>query len=85
MTATGLEPVSSKEFFDIQATIECGFTLKRVSEMIRTYSQTEIVLPFFMSSSKNLKPKKLKIKLKLVFLTLTTAVIRTRTLIKERF
>ena len=30
--------VSSKEFLDIQATIECGFTLKRVRGMIRTYS-----------------------------------------------
>ena len=32
-------PASSKEFLDIQATIECGFTLKRVSDLIRTYSQ----------------------------------------------
>ena len=32
-------PVSSKEFFDIQATIECGFTQKRVRDMTRTYSQ----------------------------------------------
>ena len=32
-------PVSSKEFLDIQATIECGFTLKHVREMIRTYSE----------------------------------------------
>ena len=31
--------VSSKEFLDIQAIIECGFTLKRVRDMIRTYSQ----------------------------------------------
>ena len=31
-------PVSSKEFLDIQATIEPGFTLKRVRDMIRTYS-----------------------------------------------
>ena len=30
---------SSKEFLDIQATIECGFTLKRVRDMIKTYSQ----------------------------------------------
>ena len=30
---------SSKEFLDIQATIECGLTLKRVRDMIRTYSQ----------------------------------------------
>ena len=27
-------PVSSKEFLDIQATIECGFTLKRVRYII---------------------------------------------------
>ena len=29
----------SKDFLDIQATIECEFTLKRVRDMIRTYSQ----------------------------------------------
>ena len=40
VTATGLEPTTtSKEFLDIQATIECGFTLKSVRDMIRTYSQ----------------------------------------------
>ena len=27
------------EFLDIQATIECGFTLKHVHDMTRTYSQ----------------------------------------------
>ena len=32
-------PASSKEFLDIQATIEYGFTLKRVRDMIKTYSQ----------------------------------------------
>ena len=32
-------PASSKEFLDIQVTIECGFTLKRVRDMTRTYSQ----------------------------------------------
>ena len=32
-------PVSIMKFLDIQATIECGFTLKRVRDMIRTYSQ----------------------------------------------
>ena len=31
-------PASSKEFLDIQANIECGFTLKRVRDMTRTYS-----------------------------------------------
>ena len=29
----------SKEFLDIQANIECGFTLKCVRDMITTYSQ----------------------------------------------
>ena len=32
-------PVSSKEFLAIQATIECGFILKRVRNMIRIYTQ----------------------------------------------
>ena len=32
--------VSSKEFLDIQTTIECGFTLKRVRDMTRTYNQS---------------------------------------------
>ena len=39
-------PASSKEFLDIQATIECGFTLKRVRDMIKTYNE---VLSFFIS------------------------------------
>ena len=34
-------PVSSMEFLDIQATVECGFTLKHVRVMIRTYSQRD--------------------------------------------
>ena len=36
-------PVSSKEFLDIQATLECGFTLKRVRDIIRAYSVTKLV------------------------------------------
>ena len=32
-------PASSKEFPDIQETVKCGFTLKRVRDMARTYSQ----------------------------------------------
>ena len=32
-------PVSSKEVLDIQATIGCGFTLKCIRDMIRTYNQ----------------------------------------------
>ena len=35
-------PVSSKEFLDIQATIECTFTLKHVRDMIIIYSQSTI-------------------------------------------
>ena len=35
----GFAPVLSKEFLNIQATIDCGFTLKRVHDMTRTYSQ----------------------------------------------
>ena len=33
-----IAPVSSKEFLEIQTTIQCEFTLKRVRDMIRTYS-----------------------------------------------
>ena len=32
-------PASSKEFLDIQTTIECGFTMKRVRDIAKTYSQ----------------------------------------------
>ena len=32
-------PVSSKKFLDIQATIESGFNLKRVRDMVKAYSQ----------------------------------------------
>ena len=32
-------PGFRKEFLDIQASIECGFTLKLVGDMTRTYSQ----------------------------------------------
>ena len=34
-----IAPVSSEEFLDIQTTIKCGFTLKCVHDMIRTYSE----------------------------------------------
>ena len=37
-STSDIAPVSSKEFLDNQATIECGFTLKCVRDMIRTYS-----------------------------------------------
>ena len=32
-------PYFNKKFLDIQANVECGFTLKRVRVMTRTYSQ----------------------------------------------
>ena len=31
-------PAPRKEFLEIEATIECGFILKRIRDMIRTYS-----------------------------------------------
>ena len=34
-----MAPASSKEFLDIQATVECGFTLNLVRDMIKTYNQ----------------------------------------------
>ena len=50
-------PASSKEFLDIQATIECGFALKHVRNMIRTYSQISCMLyPFCASFSCNSMP-----------------------------
>ena len=39
-------PALSKEFLDIQATIKCGFTLKRVADMTRTYSHNKINFTF---------------------------------------
>ena len=37
-------PVSSKEFLDIQANIECGFTLKCVCDMTRTYRHCRLLI-----------------------------------------
>ena len=42
-------PVLSKEFLDIEATAECRVTLKRVCDMIRTYSLL-VILVIFMST-----------------------------------
>ena len=44
-------PVLSKVFLDIQGTIECGFTLKRVRHMIRTYSQMHRTYKYSQHSS----------------------------------
>ena len=45
-------PASSKKFLDIQATIECGFTLKHVRDMTRTYSAFTY-FPFLADVVKN--------------------------------
>ena len=34
-----MTPASSKDFLDIQVTVECGFTLKLVRDMIKSYNQ----------------------------------------------
>ena len=39
MAPYDMAPASSKEFLDIQATVECGFTLKFVCDMIKTHNQ----------------------------------------------
>ena len=38
---SNLAPPTSKEFIDIEGTIECGFTVTRVSEVTRRYSQMQ--------------------------------------------
>ena len=43
--------ISSKEFFNIQAAREFGFTLKRVRDMTRTYSQMHHINQHFQHSS----------------------------------
>ena len=53
--STYVHDVSSKDFLDTQATIECRFTLKRVREMKRTYSldnysrHSSIILPVWVN------------------------------------
>ena len=39
-------PALSKELLEIEATIEGGFTPKRVRDMIRTYSHTHVEVLF---------------------------------------
>ena len=48
-----MAPPSSKEFLDIQATIECGFTLKRVRDMTKTYSHMQSTDKYSEHSSIN--------------------------------
>ena len=42
-SSSDIAPVLSKDFLDIEANIECGFTLKCACEMIRTYSQVHCI------------------------------------------
>ena len=52
-------PALSKEFLDIQATIECGFTLKRIRDMTRTYSvflKSKLLRKYWFTSIKRLLP-----------------------------
>ena len=46
---TDFAPASSKEFPDIQTTIECGFTLKRVLDMTRTYNRFSDVFTYCLN------------------------------------
>ena len=55
-------PASSNEFLDIQATIECGFTLKRIRDMTRTYSDLRPLQLAFKSSSIDSSLKSSKIQ-----------------------
>ena len=42
--------VLSKDFLEIQANIECGFTLKRVRDIKRTYSQCTVQVSIYYSA-----------------------------------
>ena len=44
-------PAWSKESLDIQEFIECGFSLKRVSDLIRKYSQMHRTYKYSQRSS----------------------------------
>ena len=46
-----MAPASSKEFLDIQATVEGGFTLKLVRDMIKTYNQMHRTDKYWQHSS----------------------------------
>ena len=71
--------VSSNEFLDIQTTIECRFTLNRLRDMIRAYSQINI-------SSNKLSNKELaKHQLKSVWSNYVVPITRSKNIIKEIF
>ena len=52
-STSNIAPVLSKEFLDIQVTTECRFTIKRVCDMIKTYSQMAHTDKYSQDSSVN--------------------------------
>ena len=53
--ASDFAPASSRKFLDIQTTIQCGFTVKHVRDMIRTYSQATVRPIFEKDDRANIK------------------------------
>ena len=49
-----MAPVSNREFLDIQATVECRFTLKRLRDMIITWSQVSLFFPLVFETIERL-------------------------------
>ena len=71
-----MAPVLSNEFLDIQATIECGFILKRVRIMIRTYCQMQRTDKYSQHLSQWVTPASVEEILdKTIFLTPHTKLI----------
>ena len=65
-------PVLSKEFLDIQATIECIFTLKRVRDMISTHNTARHLVSLAKWLSVCLRNKWLLVRILLPLLKLQT-------------
>ena len=59
-------PASSKEFLDIQATIEDGFTLIRIRDMTRRYSQHQWLLIAILQSSCHTQPHAITVSMGIV-------------------
>ena len=62
-----LKPVLSQEFLDNQATIECGFTLKSLHDMIRTYNQMYHTDKYSQHSSIQVLLQSLKLQISRLF------------------
>ena len=62
--------VSNKNFLNIQATIECGFTLKRVRDMIKTYStNSEFSFIGVWFTDQNNKPLEIENNMNVILIT----------------